>query len=243
MNRLDGRTAVVTGAAGGIGSAVCRRLASEGARVVATDIVEKAVLELAREVGGLGRRLDVTDPAAAAALAAELGEVDVLVNNAGWDRVMHFLETTPEHWEKVLRLNLFSQISVSHAFAKGMAERRRGRIVNIASDAGKVGSSGETVYAAAKGGVIAFTKSLARELARDNVNVNCVCPGPTETAFLDVFEGERGQNILEGMRRAVPLRRFATPDDVAGAVAYLASDDAAYLTGQAISVDGGLVMS
>jgi len=243
MNRLDGRTAVVTGAAGGIGSAVCRRLASEGARVVATDIVEKAVLELAREVGGLGRRLDVTDPAAAAALAAELGEVDVLVNNAGWDRVMHFLETTPEHWEKVLRLNLFSQISVSHAFAKGMAERRRGRIVNIASDAGKVGSSGETVYAAAKGGVIAFTKSLARELARDNVNVNCVCPGPTETAFLDVFEGERGRNILEGMRRAVPLRRFATPDDVAGAVAYLASDDAAYLTGQAISVDGGLVMS
>jgi 2-hydroxycyclohexanecarboxyl-CoA dehydrogenase len=243
MNRLEGRTAVVTGAAGGIGSAVCRRLASEGARVVATDIAVEAVMELAREVGGLGRMLDVTDPAAAAALAAELGEVDVLVNNAGWDRVMHFLETTPEHWEKVLRLNLFSQISVSHAFARGMAERRRGRIVNIASDAGKVGSSGETVYAAAKGGVIAFTKSLARELARDNVNVNCVCPGPTETAFLDVFEGERGQNILEGMRRAVPLRRFATPDDVAGAVAYLASDDAAYLTGQAISVDGGLVMS
>jgi 2-hydroxycyclohexanecarboxyl-CoA dehydrogenase len=235
--------ALVTGGGSGIGAGICRRLSAEGARVIVTDLDAEAARRVAGEVSGEAHQLDVTDPAAAASLARTLGSVQVLVNNAGWDRVMPFLETAPEQWEKVLRINLFGQISVAHAFAPGMVARGGGRIINIASDAGKVGSSGETVYAAAKGGVIAFTKSLARELAREGVLVNCVCPGPTETPFLSVFHGERGERILEGIKRSIPLRRLGTPEDVAGCVAYLAGDDAAYVTGQAISVDGGLVMS
>ena len=224
-------TVVVTGAAGGIGSAICRRLAADGFEVIATDLE------------GADRRLDITDAAAAAALADELGEVDVLVNNAGWDRVMPFLDTDPELWERVIRVNLLGPVGVTHAFARGMAERKRGRIVNIASDAGRVGSSGEVVYSAAKGGVIAFTKGVARELARYNINVNCVCPGPTETPMLDIFEGERGQRIIEAMVKAVPFRRLAQPDEIAAAVAFLAGDDAAYITGQTLSVSGGLTMA
>jgi 2-hydroxycyclohexanecarboxyl-CoA dehydrogenase len=206
-------------------------LAADGFEVIATDLE------------GADRRLDITDASAAAALAEELGEVDVLVNNAGWDRVMPFLDTTPELWERVIRVNLLGPIGVTHAFARGMAERKRGRIVNIASDAGRVGSSGEVVYSAAKGGVIAFTKGLARELARFNVNVNCVCPGPTETPMLSIFEGERGQRIIESMVKAVPFRRLAQPDEIAAAVAFLASDGAAYITGQTLSVSGGLTMA
>jgi 2-hydroxycyclohexanecarboxyl-CoA dehydrogenase len=244
MLRLEARRILVTGAGGGIGAAICRRAAGEGATVFVSDIDERAARSVADEVGGDARTLDITDAGACADLAAELGAVDVLVNNAGWDEAMPFLDTTAEFWEKVLRINLFGHIALSHAFGRRMAERGQGRIVNVASDAGKVGSSGETTYAAAKGGLIAFTKSLARELARYGVTVNCVCPGPTETPLLQrAFPDERGQRILEGMRRAIPLRRFATPEDVAACVAYLASDDAAYLTGQAISVDGGLVMN
>ncbi|HEX6487995.1 MAG TPA: SDR family oxidoreductase [Candidatus Dormibacteraeota bacterium] len=222
--------AVVTGAAGGIGAAICRRLAAEGLEVIATDLE------------GADVRLDITDHAAAAALAERLGPVDVLVNNAGWDRVMPFLETDAELWERVIRVNLLGPIGVTHAFARGMAERGSGRIVNIASDAGRVGSSGEVVYSAAKGGVIAFTKGLARELARYKVNVNCVCPGPTDTPMLGIFE-ERGQGIIESMTKAVPFRRLAQPDEIAAAVAFLASDDAAYITGQTLSVSGGLTMA
>jgi 2-hydroxycyclohexanecarboxyl-CoA dehydrogenase len=242
MTGLAGRTALVTGAAGGIGAAICRRLAADGAAVIATDLDLEGARRVAREVGGEARHLDVTDAQAAAALARELGAVHLLISNAGWDRVMPFLETTPEHWEKALGINLMGHIAVAHAFLPGMVERGEGRVVNIASDAGKVGSSGETVYAAAKGGVIAFTKSLAREVARHGVLVNCVCPGPTETPFLEAFENERSQRILESMKRTIPLRRLGAPEDVAGCVAYLVSDDASYLTGQAISVDGGLVM-
>jgi 2-hydroxycyclohexanecarboxyl-CoA dehydrogenase len=227
---MSGR-AVVTGAAGGIGSAICRRLAAGGFDVIATDLQ------------GTDRVLDITDHAAAAALADELGPVDVLVNNAGWDRVMPFLEMDAELRERVIRINLLGPIGVTHAFARGMAERRSGRIVNIASDAGRVGSSGEVVYSAAKGGVIAFTKGLARELARYNVNVNCVCPGPTDTPMLSIFEGERGQRIIESMTKAVPFRRLAQPDEIAAAVAFLASGDAAYITGQTLSVSGGLTMA
>jgi 2-hydroxycyclohexanecarboxyl-CoA dehydrogenase len=243
MTGLAGRTALVTGAAGGIGAAICRRLAADGAAVIATDLDLEGARRVAHEVAGEARRLDVTDAQAAAALARELGAVHILISNAGWDRVMPFMETTPEHWEKAVRINLMGHIAVAHAFLAGMVERGEGRIVNIASDAGKVGSSGETVYAAAKGGVIAFTKSLAREVARHGVLVNCVCPGPIDTPFLKAFEQERDQRILEAMKRTIPLRRLGAPEDVAGCVAYLVSDDASYLTGQAISVDGGLVMS
>lgn len=226
---MSGR-AVVTGAAGGIGAAICRRLRADGYDVVATDL------------HGADRVLDITDAAAAEALAGEIGPVDVLVNNAGWDRVMPFLEMDAELRERVIKINLLGPIGVTHAFAHGMAERKRGRIVNIASDAGRVGSSGEVVYSAAKGGVIAFTKALARELARYGVNVNCVCPGPTDTPMLGIFEGERGQKIIESMVRAVPFRRLAQPDEIAAAVAFLAGDDAAYITGQTLSVSGGLTM-
>ena len=240
---MNGGIAVVTGAAGGIGSAICRRMAAGGYRVAATDLDVDQCQALARELNGSAHALDVTDAAASAALAAELGEVAVVVNNAGWDRFMPFLETTPELWEKLLRINLFGQIAVAHAFARGMAERGHGVIVNVSSDAGKVGSTGETVYAAAKGGVITFTRSLARELARHGVRVNCVCPGPTDTPFLDVFQSEGGQKVVEAMTRAVPMRRLAQPDEIAAAVAFLASDDARFITGQALSVSGGLTMS
>ena len=240
---MNGGIAVVTGAAGGIGSAICRRMAAGGYRVAATDLHVDQCQALAREVNGSAHALDVTDAAASAALAAELGEVAVVVNNAGWDRFMPFLETTPELWEKLLRINLFGQIAVAHAFARGMAERGHGVIVNVSSDAGKVGSTGETVYAAAKGGVITFTRSLARELARHGVRVNCVCPGPTDTPFLDVFQSEGGQKVVEAMTRAVPMRRLAQPDEIAAAVAFLASDDARFITGQTLSVSGGLTMS
>ena len=240
---MNGGIAVVTGAAGGIGSAICRRMAAGGYRVAATDLDVDQCQALARELNGSAHALDVTDAAASGALAAELGEVAVVVNNAGWDRFMPFLETTPELWEKLLRINLFGQIAVAHAFARGMAERGHGVIVNVSSDAGKVGSTGETVYAAAKGGVITFTRSLARELARHGVRVNCVCPGPTDTPFLDVFQSEGGQKVVEAMTRAVPMRRLAQPDEIAAAVAFLASDDARFITGQTLSVSGGLTMS
>jgi len=240
---VNGGIAVVTGAAGGIGSAICRRMAAGGYRAATTDLDVDQCQALARELNGSAHALDVTDAAASAALAAELAEVAVVVNNAGWDRFMPFLETTPELWEKLLRINLFGQIAVAHAFARGMAERGHGVIVNVSSDAGKVGSTGETVYAAAKGGVITFTRSLARELARQGVRVNCVCPGPTDTPFLDVFQSEGGQKVVEAMTRAVPMRRLAQPDEIAAAVAFLASDDARFITGQALSVSGGLTMS
>jgi len=234
--------AVVTGATGGIGSAISRRLARDGLTVAVTDLELERCRSLATEIGGTAHVLDVADAAAAAALAAELGDVQVVVNNAGFDRFMPFLETTPELWDRLLRVNLYGQIAVAHAFARGMAERGRGAIVNIASDAGKVGSTGETVYSAAKGGVIAFTRSLARELARHQVRVNCVCPGPTATPFLDVFQGEGGQKVIEAMTRTVPFRRLAQPDEIAAAVAFLASEDAGYITGQSLSVSGGLTM-
>jgi 2-hydroxycyclohexanecarboxyl-CoA dehydrogenase len=240
---LEGRRCVVTGAAGGIGQAICHRLAAEGAHVIVTDVEGAGGPEVAAACGGESHVLDVTDHEAAAGLAARVGPVDVLVNNAGWDQGMLFLDSTPDFWEKVVRINLLGHVAVTHAFAKGMAERGGGRIVTVASDAGKVGSTGETVYAAAKGGLLAFTRSLARELARYDVTVNCVCPGPTETPMLgQVFPDERGQKILDAMRRSSPLRRLGKPDDIAACIAYLASDDAAFVTGQAISVDGGLVM-
>jgi 2-hydroxycyclohexanecarboxyl-CoA dehydrogenase len=174
----------------------------------------------------------------------ECGRIDILVNNAGWDIAMQFTESTPEFWDKVIAINLKGPLNLQHAVVPLMTEAGGGKIINIASDAGRVGSSGESVYSACKGGIIAFSKTLARETARKDVRVNVVCPGPTDTALLRSFagEGEYGQKIFDGLKRAIPLKRLGQPEDIPGMVAFLASDDANFITGQVISVSGGLTM-
>jgi 2-hydroxycyclohexanecarboxyl-CoA dehydrogenase len=244
---LQDQLAVVTGAASGIGRATAHALAALGAHVVVADIDrdggEKTVAAL-HEHGTRGEFLpiDMTDPASIAAFADALHArhraVDVLVNGAGWGRTAPFWEGTPEFWQKLVALNLVGPMTLAKALLPPMLERKQGRIVNIASDAGRVGSLGETVYSAAKGGLIAFTKSLARETARHGINVNCVCPGPTETPLLAaVPEGH-----LEAFKKAIPLRRFGRPAEIADAVAFFAGPRASYITGQVLSVSGGLTM-
>ena len=250
--RLDGRVAMVTGGAGGIGSAIFEALAAAGARVAVTDLDVSRAEEVAAEVGGrhgadlVGVGADVADSAAIhAALARitdELGPVDVLVNNAGIDRIQPFVESSEETWNLLLRVNLKGPIVCTRAVLDGMLERRYGRIVMIASDAGRVGSSGQAVYSATKGGVIAFTKAVAREVAKAGVTVNCVCPGPTNTRLLAQV-AEASPKLYDSLTRAIPLRRIAEPGDIAPAVAFLASDAAGYITGQTLSVSGGLTMS
>lgn len=251
MRGLKGKAAIVTGGAGGIGAAICRRLAEEGARVGVFDLRAEAAQKVADEIGNgaSAHTCDITElalvTAAVAAFEARQGPADVLVNNAGWDKFAFFLDTTPEDWDKIIAINLRGPIHMHHAVLKGMQSRRRGRVVNIASDAGRVGSSMEAVYSACKGGLIAFTKTIAREMARANVTVNCVCPGPTDTPLLAQFlgGGAQGEKAYEGLKRSIPLKRLGQPDDLAGMVAFLASDDAAYMTGQVVSVSGGLTMS
>jgi 2-hydroxycyclohexanecarboxyl-CoA dehydrogenase len=251
MRGLKGKTAIVTGGAGGIGSAICRRLAEEGVKVGVFDLRADAAQKVAAQIGNgaSAHACDITDldavRRAVAAFEAAQGPTDVLVNNAGWDKFAYFLDTTPADWEKIIAINLTGPINLHHAVLKGMQARRRGRVVNIASDAGRVGSSMESVYSACKGGIIAFTKTIAREMARSSVTVNCVCPGPTETPLLAEFlgSGEQGARAHEGLKRAIPLKRLGQPDDLAGMVAFLASDDAAFMTGQVVSVSGGLTMS
>jgi len=247
----SGKIAVVTGTSTGIGFATALQLAAHGHHVFAgMRNLGKAepLREAARKAGVPVEviELDVTSADSvtrAFAAAAARGPVDVLVNNAGWERLALFVESEPALWDRLIAINLKGPLHVTHAVLPGMIARRRGRIVSIASDAGRVGSTGEAVYSACKAGVIGFTKSLAREVARHGITVNAVCPGPTDTALLaSVMEGERGQKVLAGMQRAIPLGRLAQPDDVAGAVAYLASDEAAYVTGQTLSVSGGLTM-
>ncbi|MEZ5856052.1 MAG: glucose 1-dehydrogenase [Hyphomicrobiaceae bacterium] len=251
MRGLKDKAVIVTGGAGGIGSAICRRLAAEGAKVGVFDLRGDAAAAVAADIGqgASGHACDITDlkavAAAVAAFEAKCGPTDVLVNNAGWDKFAYFLDTTPEDWQKIIAINLMGPINLHHGVLKGMQQRRSGRVVNIASDAGRVGSSMEAVYSACKGGIIAFTKTIAREMARSNVTVNCVCPGPTDTPLLKAFlgEGEQGARAYEGLKRSIPLKRLGEPDDLAGMVAFLASEDAAYITGQVISVSGGLTMS
>lgn len=251
MRGLKGKTAIVTGGAGGIGSAICRRLAEEGCKVGVFDLRADAAAKLAAEInnGASAHAVDITDHAAVAKGVAEFeatcGPTDILVNNAGWDKFAYFLDTDPALWEQIIAINLKGPINLHHAVLKGMQQRRQGRVVNIASDAGRVGSSMEAVYSACKGGIISFTKTMAREMARSNITVNCVCPGPTETPLLAQFfgEGEQGQKAAEGMKRGIPLKRLGKPDDLPGIIAFLSSDDAAYITGQVISVSGGLTMA
>jgi 2-hydroxycyclohexanecarboxyl-CoA dehydrogenase len=244
---LKDKVAVVTGAASGIGRATAVALADAGAKVIVADINRdqgEATVAMLRERGGQADfiAVDMTDPASIAMFANTLqerhGAVDVLVNGAGWGRTHPFWDGTPELWNKLTALNLVGPMTLVKALLPKMMERKSGRIVNIASDAGRVGSLGETVYAAAKGGLIAFSKSLARETARYGINVNCVCPGPTDTPLLAaVPEGH-----LEAFKKAIPLRRFAQPKEVADAVVFFADDTSTYVTGQVLSVSGGLTM-
>jgi 2-hydroxycyclohexanecarboxyl-CoA dehydrogenase len=252
MRGLKDRTVLVTGGANGIGAAIARRLAEEGCAVGIFDLDAASGETLVGEIKAAGGRaslhtLDITDYDAVAraveGFEASVGPVAFLVNNAGWDRAQSFLDTTPEFWRKIVAINLFGPLNVNHVVLRGMAARGFGRVVNIASDAGRVGSSGEAGYSACKGGIIAFTKTVARELVGKGVILNTLCPGPTDTAILRSFlEGPDGARIAEGLKRAIPMRRLGVPEDYPGLVAFLLSDDAAYITGQTISVSGGLTM-
>jgi 2-hydroxycyclohexanecarboxyl-CoA dehydrogenase len=246
--QLEGKKAIVTGAGRGIGRAIALELSRRGSDVVVCDLNPDTAEQVFREVKSLGRQslaiaVDVADSQAVARAVEkalrEFGQVDILVNNAGWDRIQPFVDTTPEFWDKVIGINYKGVLNFSHAVCRHMMERKGGKIVNIASDAGRVGSLGETVYAGAKGGVIAFSKSLAREMARFGVHVNCVCPGPTDT---DLFR-EQAEKVRQALERAIPFRRVAKPEEIARAVAFFASPVSDYVTGQVLSVSGGLTMA
>ncbi|MGH9069450.1 MAG: SDR family NAD(P)-dependent oxidoreductase [Acidimicrobiales bacterium] len=246
---MTSRVALVTGGAGGIGRAICEALAGDGHRVVVADLSEEGARAVAGAMGGTAVVLDVADPAsvegAVAAAVQELGPIEICVNCAGWDIFRPFLDIDEDFMTKVLQINLAGPIRVTRAVLGPMVERGWGRIVNIASDAGRVGSSLESVYSGAKGGLIAFTKTVAREAARAGVTANSVCPGPTDTALLAGMAGqdERSAKIVSSLGRAVPVGRIGQPGDVAPAVAFLASEAAGYITGQTLSVSGGLTMA
>jgi 2-hydroxycyclohexanecarboxyl-CoA dehydrogenase len=246
--RLEGKTAFVTGGGSGIGAATARRLAAEGARVAVGDIDSESAAAVAAEIDGLACTLDVSDAAsvrAAVEQIAPLGEIDVLVNNAGTDRFAFFVNTDEELWDFVLGVNLRGVLAVTHAVLPAMQRRRSGSIVNVASEAGRVGSQGSAVYSAAKAGVIGFTKAIAREAARYRVRCNAVAPGPIETPLLNaapLMLGEVGERLKAAMVNATALGRSGEPDEVAAAIAFLACDDASYVTGQTLGVSGGLSM-
>ncbi len=252
--RFDNKTVIVTGGGGGIGGATCRRFAGEGASVAVFDLNLDAAEKVAagiRAEGGRARafRCDITDRASvdAALVEAEksLGTIDVLVNNAGWDVFKPFTKTEPAQWDKLIAINLTGALHMHHAVLPGMAARKKGRIVNIASDAARVGSSGEAVYAACKGGLVSFSKTIAREHARHGVTVNVVCPGPTDTALFAEYKEGAGnpEKLMEAFTRSIPLGRIGQPDDLPGAILFFASEDAAFVTGQVLSVSGGLTMN
>lgn len=254
MKGLRDKVVIVTGGGAGIGAALCTRFAAEGAKVAIFDIdiaKAEALAQSLRQAGGSAQayQVDIVDHervnAAVAEAEAALGAIDVLVNNAGWDHAARFLDTTPDVWNKIIAINLNGPINLHHAVLKGMNARGAGRIINISSDAGRVGSSGEAVYSACKGGIIAFSKTMAREFARKRINVNVVCPGPTDTAFFRDFagDGESGAKLKSALEKAIPFGRLGQPEDVVGAVCFLASDDSAFITGQVLSVSGGLTMA
>ncbi|HKP89314.1 MAG TPA: SDR family oxidoreductase [Thermoleophilaceae bacterium] len=245
---MSGRVALVTGGGGGIGGAIAAELATAGCAVAVADSRLDAAVAVAERVdGAVPVELDVTSRDAVvrgvASAVEALGPVEVLVNAAGWDELRPFLETEEGFWDRVIAINFKGCLHTTHAVLPGMVERGFGRVVNIASDAGRVGSSLESVYAGAKGGVIAFTKTIAREVATKGVTANCVCPGPTRTPMLEGMTAEGGQKLVDALIRAVPMKRLGEPEDVAAAVAYLASDRAGFVTGQTLSVSGGLTMA
>lgn len=246
--RLDGQLALVTGGASGIGAATARRLAAEGALVVVADRHADGARDVADEVGGHGVTLDVTDPVAVRAVLAEvaslLGPIDVLVNNAGGGQLALFVDTDEDDWDRIITLNLRSTMSCTKAVLRSMCERRRGAVVNVASESGNVGAPGGAAYSAAKAGILGFTKAVARESARFGVRVNAVAPGPIETPLLNgpAFSTPLGAKIKNQLVAATVLGRAGTPDEVAAAIAYLASDDASYVIGQTLAVSGGVSM-
>lgn len=252
---MTSRVALVTGGAQGIGGGISEALGAHGFRVAVADLNLDAAKETAARIVAAGGEaiavpIDVTDTAsvrdAVHDVTAQLGAIEVVVNNAGWDDFMPFLKTTEDFWDRILDINFKGALRVCHTVVPGMVERGFGRVVNIGSDAGRVGSSLEAVYSGAKGGIIAFTKTLAREVATKGVTVNTVCPGPTDTPALRKFadnSGEDADKVIGGMARSVPMKRLGTPPDVAAAVAFFASDAAEYITGQTLSVSGGLTMA
>lgn len=254
MGRFDDRTIIVTGGGGGIGGAVCAAFAAEGAKVAVLDRAPEAANATAdrlRDAGGsaLAVACDITErsdvDAAVGRVIDELGPVDVLVNNAGWDLFVPFLETEPDDWSRLIDINLVGALHMHHAVLPGMVERGGGRVVNVASDAARVGSSGEAVYAACKAGVVALTKTLAREHSRHGITFNVVCPGPTDTALLTTVTetASNPEKLREAFRRAIPMGRLGQPGDLPGAILFFAGDEAAFITGQVLSVSGGLTMA
>lgn len=253
MSEFQGKTIVITGAGRGIGQATARRFAAAGGEVAVFDRDSKAAEQTSTDIvkdGGTARAYgcDITDragvEAAVAATEADLGPIDVLVNNAGWDVFRPFLKTTPADWERLIAINLVGALHMHHVVLPLMVARKRGRIVNVASDAARVGSSGEAVYAACKAGVVALSKTLAREHARDGITVNVVCPGPTATRLFEEYKKGAGnpEKLVEAFRRAIPLGRIGEAADLPGAILFFASDAASYVTGQVLSVSGGLSM-
>lgn len=253
MRGLMDKVAIVTGGASGIGRAICLRLGEEGCIVGVFDKNAAGAAETMTTITDAGGRalahtVDITDYGqcswAVSAFEQQAGPTDILINNAGWDKIVPFLDTTLEFWDQVIAINLRGPLNLHHIVLKGMVARGHGKVVNISSDAGRVGSSGEAVYAACKGGIIAFTKTMAREVARKGVCLNVVCPGPTDTPlFATVAEGESGKKIADALRGAIPMKRLGKPEDLPGAVVFLASDDANFITGQVLSVSGGLTMA
>jgi 2-hydroxycyclohexanecarboxyl-CoA dehydrogenase len=247
MSKPD-RVALVTGGAGGIGAAVCRSLAADGRRVAVADLSQNACDLVAKEIGGIGVVLDVTSldsvNAAVAQVRSAIGDPEIVVNVAGWDEQMGFLKTDEAFTEKVMQINLYGPIRLLRATLPAMVEARWGRVVNIASDAGRVGSSNEAVYSGAKGGLIAFTKTIAREFARYEITSNSVCPGPTDTPLIRQMIAEQpdADKVIAAMTRAVPMKRMGKPEDLGAAVTFMASEAAGHITGQTLSVSGGLTM-
>jgi 2-hydroxycyclohexanecarboxyl-CoA dehydrogenase len=254
MFELTNKTAIVTGGARGIGKGICEMLAKQGASVVIADLLIDEAVATAADIENAGGKAiaiktDITDLASVQAMVEavkdKFGPIDILVNNAGWDRMKPFIKTTPDFWNKVIDINYKGVLNTTYAVADSMIERNRGKIINIASDAARVGSMGEAIYAGTKGAVISFSKTMAREFARNKINVNVICPGPTPTPLLDDMKAEDAfaDKVLSGMDKIIPLKRMGTADDIAAAVVFFASEEASFITGQVLSVSGGLTMA